>query len=451
MIKVIHLDFWEHFVDINDNDTFKFLDWSKVNNRSFQTSKERFCYRKKVKGDSYTLATDYFVGVDWLIKGQVSLSVAPKVNISFVPNFQEEAIVDTKFMAKFPVIQKELNYLKMLSICMELPDVSKELANLLFIDWTVPEISITQDRDHLSPMLIVQFIHLLKRIVKKGLKKSYYKIEENLSSKVKGKILIGSNLRQNILKNRLTNTKCSFQEYGIDSEENRFLKKVLSFCLNYIDHNKTVFGDLFPVLKLNSSFCRPYFNNISDMPGDRTLEDLKQNVFYREYKDAIRLGGVILKRFGYNITCTTGTYIKTPPFWIDMPRLFELYVYAKLLKVFPKKGEVLFQFSTYGNSLDFLINSEFVKMIIDAKYKLAYTDSHVHQDIRQVSGYARLKKVYDELKISDDRLLDCLIIHPDFSSKDELSWVDIKEVKPYKRIYKLGIALPLYAIKKSIN
>ena len=49
----------------------------------------------------------------------------------------------------------------------------------------------------------IQFLNLLKSIVRKGLKKSYYKVQENLNNKVKGKILVSTHIKQNIFKKRM--------------------------------------------------------------------------------------------------------------------------------------------------------------------------------------------------------------------------------------------------------
>lgn len=140
--------------------------------------------------------------------------------------------------------------------------------------------------------------------------------------------------------------------------------------------------------------------------------------------------------------------IKTPPFWIDMPKLFELYVYHHLLSAF-NESDIKFQFSTYGNALDFLITKERSEMVVDAKYKIHYRSSHIHEDIRQVAGYARLNNVYEALKktkTSKD-MIDCLIIYPtDKELNDDYKFEYIlnesSEIKAYNKVYKLGILVP---------
>src|SRR5690606_21618206 len=131
---------------------------------------------------------------------------------------------------------------------------------------------------------------------------------------------------------------------------------------------------------------------------------------------ALQIGQHILRKFGYSITQTSVKTVHSPPFWIDMARLFELYVYSKMIESNQEdKSKIHYQFSTFGNSLDILLSKAGFKMVIDAKYKLRYQNGLYHEDIRQVAGYARLKKVRQKLSLTDedDSNIECLIIYPD--------------------------------------
>ena len=132
-----------------------------------------------------------------------------------------------------------------------------------------------------------------------------------------------------------------------------------------------------------------------------------------------------------------------------MPRLFELYVYRKMIEANPAdKKEIHYQFSTYGNALDILVSKPNFQMVIDAKYKLHYQNGHLHEDFRQVAGYACLNKVRMKLNVIDDRNIDCLIIYPDMENGiDELSLTQIdnkkRKIEPYYKVFKLGVKLPV--------
>ena len=413
------------------------------------------CYYIHCSNNKIELEANYYIGLDWIGANKKYVHVTPKVNLQVIREFKggvasEDAENSSNSIG--PLFQDsdylELNYLNMLQQIAECAETLPFTDGVLFIDWNSPEIEIEHKDDLLTPFLIVQFLNLLKQIVRKGLRKSYYKIQSNLQNKVKGKILVGATIKANLLKNRITHTFCEYQEFGIDNVENRFLKKVLNFVANYIPNNPGLFKGLEQTLFQIISYCSSAFENVSEVMDEQELKQVKGNVFFKEYISAIRIGQYILKRFAYNISNISKEKISTPPFWIDMPRLFELYVYRQLLNKF-SSHHVKYHFSTYGNELDFLITAPGCEMVVDAKYKLHYQKGQIHQDIRQVAGYARLSKVYKELGFEDDKLIDCLIIYPDIHNGN-CQIIDLNDLRKeeykihsYRNIYKIGIKLPL--------
>ena len=377
------------------------------------------------------LQAGYYVGALWLVKHHKFVYIEPKMNkkhiIEGLPTQEEE--------------WAEIDYLKMLLSITGLDP--KDTQDLIKIYWDEPPITIEQQKDTLTPFLMVQFLLLLKRIVRKGLKKSYYTVEENLNSRIKGKIQLAKHLKQNVFKNKLTAHVCRYQEFGMDSLENRFLKKVLQFIISFKNTHANYFAGNDKSICELITHCSPHFELISEEIDVENLKKLTPNTFFKEYEEAIRIGQHILKRFSYNITETTQQKVTIPPFWIDMPKLFELYVYKKLQEQFGSRGEVHYHFMGDYTELDFLLNTPEYKMVIDAKYKPIYEDSRVIDDIRQVSAYARLERVYKALKIDDNRLIDCLIIYPSFEQNTNLNIANKKEIHQYRNIYKLSVSVPL--------
>ncbi|CAH0291020.1 McrC family protein [Chryseobacterium sp. Bi04] len=468
----------EPFTDIKDellhlaDDSFQLfntVESKKFNHQSFPFS--------VVKGENQCeIKADYFVGIDWLGNTGRTIYVEPKINAGLSQYFQhclsEEENSNgapEEFENKEKVGTREINYLKILLEIMALPQTARFSKDIIQIDWSAKPITIDQKNDRLTPFLIVQFLQHLKTIVRKGLKKSYYKVQENLNSKVKGKVLVGQHTEKNVFKNRLTSTFCEFQVFGENHLENRFLKKVLEFVISYIGNNPLLFSSNLVSIKHIFNYCRPAFEHIGTEIDEHQLKSIKKNPFFNEYGEAIRIGQLILKRFSYTITKTTQKKVETPPFWIDMPRLFELYFYYQLVKANPGDEHYIhYQFSTYGNYLDILISKPGFEMVIDTKYKLKYTKSHIHKDIRQVSGYSRLRKVINEMKSKnanwdEDKIMDCLIIYPHLAQPDEtdqntspsmiydFSIENIKKqlekkdncIAAYHKVFKLGINLPV--------
>jgi len=384
---------------------------------------------KRTNEGEVCLQAGYYVGVLWLVKNHKFVYIEPKMN--------------KKQIAEGSPAQEEwaeIDYLKMLlSITVLDP---KDTRDLIKIYWDEPPITIEQQKDTLTPFLMVQFLLLLKRIVRKGLKKSYYTVEENLNSRIKGKIQLAKHLKQNVFKNKLTAHVCRYQEFGMDSLENRFLKKVLQFIISFKNTHPNYFAGNDKSIRELITYCSPYFELISEEIDVENLKKLTPNTFFKEYEEAIRIGKHILKRFSYNITETTQQKVTIPPFWINMPKLFELYVYKKLQEQFGREA-VTYHLTADYTELDFLLNTPEYKMVIDAKYKPIYEDNRVIDDIRQVSGYARLERVYQKLGLEgSNKLIDCLIIYPSLDEDTNFSLKD-KKIAGYRNIYKQSISIPL--------
>ena len=385
---------------------------------------------KRTNEGEVCLQAGYYVGALWLVKHHKFVYIEPKMN--------------KKQVAEGSPIQEEewaeIDYLKMLLSITGLDP--KDTQDLIKIYWDEPPITIEQQKDTLTPFLMVQFLLLLKRIVRKGLKKSYYTVEENLNSRIKGKIQLAKHLKQNVFKNKLTAHVCRYQEFGMDNLENRFLKKVLQFIISFKNTHPNYFAGNDKSICELITYCSPYFELISEEIDVENLKKLTLNTFFKEYEEAIRIGKHILKRFSYNITETTQQKVAIPPFWIDMPKLFELYAYKKLQEQFGRDA-VTYHLTADYTELDLLLNTSEYKMVIDAKYKPIYQDSRVIDDIRQVSGYARLEKVYQKLGLDgSNELIDCLIIYPSLDEDTNFNLKD-KKIAGYRNIYKQSISIPL--------
>lgn len=403
--------------------------WFSKTHRGRNTDMRCFHIQENVEG-SYKIETGYFIGADWVVEEKVAVYVEPKLNTK-----QNEAGENTFY---------EVDYFKMLFTAVQNPFSESEFEELFHIKWDKPTIEITQKQDLLTPLLIVQYLSILKRIVRKGLKKSYYKVQKNLSSRVKGKILVGQNIKQNQANAKYLNTYCSYDEFGVDHKENRILKKALSFIKRYLPQN--LGEEAYTGLQDSFNFISPAFSKVSDKIELREIKQTKVSAFYKEYTEAIRLAKLILRRFGYNIsTISKSEVVKIPPFWIDMSKLFELYVLKKLRDSFGKKVE--YHFTTYGNEVDYLLNLDSLKMVIDAKYIPGWKSKVNHDNVRQLSGYARLRAVQERLGYTKDqaKLLDCLIIYPNITTETkeiELDDLRATAVEAYDNFYKLGIQLP---------
>lgn len=380
-------------------------------------------------GDEISACGSYFVGVDWISEGNVAIQVTPKMNNGF-----------------------EVDYVRMLNDALADTKNYEHLNGLVTIHFRKPSIKIQHQQDLLSVFLVTEYINMLQRIVRKGLRKSFYLVEDNLHNTVKGKLMVGRNIRQNLAKGRIADNVCKYQVYDIDTPENRILKKALKFCVKQLETYKNGFST--SVLMSKIHHIKPYFYGVSDNVCIKTIKSCKCNPIYKEYAQALDFAQLILRRYSYNITSIGKHSISTPPFWIDMSKLFELYVFHHLRKVFTGKNEVRYHVKANHQELDYLLKPELWKepYVIDAKYKPRYKDaaSIIKEDAREVAGYARLSKIYSELGLDENTVppIKCLIIYPDQEQEEcflfgRESEPEFEKISGYVRMYKVGIRLPV--------
>ncbi len=369
----------------------------------------------KYLGLSSSWSVGYFIGAKWIKENEIALVVNPKI--------------------------KDLDYLKMFMCCFNNPITSKEISKIYDIDFDKTPIQIPSTSFELTPLIIIHFLNLVKKIVKKGLKRDYIWVENNLNSKIKGKILINQNIKQNIIKSRPDRTYCKYQEYSQNCLENKLIKKTLDFVFTYLKSHYSKNKELLNLFYFNYTA----FSDISNIVDVNAIRSLKTNSLYKEYNETLKIAKIILRRFDYSIQNAEKNKEKYPPFHIDMSLLFELYVYSKLHKTYGKG--ILFQYHGKYGDIDFLNVKD--KTIIDTKYKEIYNQNKYKiEDIRQLSGYSRDVNVLKKLNFNLDDILpilDCVIIYPDQNSeKADIDSLTFKNSKIYQfhKFFKYGIRLP---------
>lgn len=381
-----------------------------------------FLKEPKYLGISNWIAS-YYIGAAWLVSDELAVVVTPKVpDIDFIQMFLSALEIDT---------QKESNY----------------FAQCYGIQFDEPQIETYEELNQLTPLLVLHFISLLERLVKHGLKKDYLLHEENLKAKVKGRILFGKHLKTNVFQQRSDRMYCQYQDYTDDIPENRLLKKALLFSERILDRcdslkRQSQYLDI--QLRLNR--LKASFSHISDDIEPYQVQKLSSNKLFKGYKEAIKVAKMILRRFDYSIREASSKQHSTPPFWIDMARLYEMWVLCKLQKC--SINPVLFQeIGFYGRQVaDFVIREE--NLILDAKYKPKYMEDWVDiDDIRELSGNARDERLLPNLP--EDYTPRCIILYP--GNTDELkSESDIlfeqqgQKIPHYRNFYKISVPLPVY-------
>lgn len=185
------------------------------------------------------MKASYFIGADWLDEKEgLSVVVHPKKEM------------------------ENVDYLKMFMACLE-NDLSSDYFALIYgIECEKRYINCASLQDQITPLLLIHFLSVLKRLTKRGLRKDYVSQEENIQCKVKGRILTDKNLRTNVISRRLDRCYCCFYEYTVDSQENRLLKKALLFTSRFI--RRFVSHDSFAQLSSLTNSLLAQFENVGD-------------------------------------------------------------------------------------------------------------------------------------------------------------------------------------------
>ena len=365
---------------------------------------------------------NYYIGACWINKEKdIKLAVLPKV---------------------------KLDYARMFMSCWDDTDadIQSKLADIYHIDLDAPLINVPGMDVEIMPLIILHFAKLMEQLLKHSLKSDYVTREENLQSKIKGKLMFVQHLKRNVLLQHLDRNYCRYQEYSIDCLENRILKKALTFSRRFLEGHK--FSNHEKVMSLLTKELEAFTNVSEDVPVAQ-LKSFRVNPLYREYLQALKVAKIILQRFSYDIRKVDydNKDHLMPPFWINMPLLFELYV-LQLLK--RKYGDVIaYHITSRGNEIDYGKRDE--KIIIDAKYIPAWSTSVDHDNVRQLSGYARNISIRYKLigQIDTTTILPCIIIYPDIDNgllylpdNPVLNNLSGKEVPSYLNFYRLGVKLP---------
>lgn len=403
---------------------------------------EGICVTVREEGESWLLKTHYYVGAAWLRPGEVAVQVQPKLN---------EA-------------GRNLNHLAMLFACLSNKEVASHLGELYELDLEAPPVLLPRQDDLLTPVLVAHFLHLVSTVVRQGLRKGYNPVKRELRGRVKGKIEVAKMLRQGVLKGRPLAMACAYEEFSVDIPENRLLKQALRFAGHHLQRYPALEIELAPLLR----YCEPAFIDVSEDGEWRNALHSGRNPLYRSYNEALRVGQLLLRRFGYSLReaeAEAGELVAVPPHWLDMSRLFELYVLGLLRKQFGARilyGEDEAK-AKYGLP-DFLLTGE-TPWVIDTKYKRAYQKrDYLIEDIRQLSGYARDIGVlelfgYTDPQEQDKTVINCLIVYPQrldrateladvveaFPTEDRLQDFAVSQ---FINFYKLAVRLPQLAVNE---
>ena len=302
-----------------------------------------------------TYRLSHFVGAVWLQK----------------PAGKEPGIV----LAVQPKIA-DLNAVRMFVEVATSPDYSHEASSDRLFDCepsqpamegvTLPDMTLLQ---------VAVYLRALSQFCQRNLRQDFARTRENLIGRVKGRILISANIRQNTVRGRSDRVVCEFTRMTLDTPANRILKVALVCCAHYLS-----IGPTLPPLLDWLRQCDAALAEVSDATiTDADFRGMVYSGLMQRYRRVHGLARMILKRLS---TDANGQIPKQPsqtvPFYLNMWRLFELYVGVQLAKTgkrFKPQSQYSLPFTIDGKEVgsigfrpDYCLPED-EGVIVDAKYK----------------------------------------------------------------------------------
>ena len=201
--------------------------------------------------------------------------------------------------------------------------------------------------DNILEVFIQLFAKNLLKEFQKGIYKNYITKEENLKV-LKGKYLIDENLKYNFNNSKIY---CSYDEFSVDNELNRFFLFAIKTLLHYTKNKK--------LLKM----CELILDEVTYFHIDINSFKISFNRLNSRYKNSFEFALMLLQK----IVPTFSSGEKSFAFLFDMNELFEKFI-GNIFKSIDKSTKLQTQ-KRFGNLLlkpDII----FQDTIIDTKYKI---------------------------------------------------------------------------------
>jgi 5-methylcytosine-specific restriction endonuclease McrBC regulatory subunit McrC len=407
--------------------------WLATHAVSLENSPEQWLGLHYSQGQYYP--GDY-VGLVWLGEGddRIALRVKPK------DAFQR------------------LDYLAMYLRCAEDPEVSGHL-DRCFYCWPedAPIELIDEETTELSFMIVAAFLRELNLLCLRHLRRAFLPEECNLSGKVKGRIVMSAQLRQNLSRSREERAVCRYQIISDDCRENRILRAALEQSVRWLtrhaSHTEAYKTTLWRWVQVaRSALSRVGVHRITA----REFLGIRYTGIFVHYRQAHRLARMILNLLGSDPTVDPqldeqrGTAF--PPFALCTYELFERYTEVLLRRQF---ANIRPGYGYDGNNLrpqggryvvrpDFLVPEK--RWILDCKYKIIpQAHDEPHADIYQVVAYSQHQKVIEILSSSQDsekaEPLSVVLLYPEVTTdRNQIQRFTLSDLQKPDRSF----GVPLY-------
>lgn len=323
----------------------------------------------ELSGWDLTYRLSYFVGAVWLRKPEaekpgVVLAVQPKI--------------------------RDLDAVRMFIEIAASPDYGQEASSdgLFGCEPTQPAIEGVPLPD-VTLLQVAVYLRALAQFCQRDLRQDFTRTRENLVGRVKGRILISANIRQNTVRGRSDRVVCQFTRMTLDVPANRILKAALVCCTHYLS-----IGPTLPPLLDWLRQCDAALAEVSDVTiTDADFCGIVYSGLMQRYRRVHGLARMILKRLSTDANGQILQLSQTVPFYLNMWRLFEVYVGVQLAKTgkrFKPQSQYSLPFTVNGKGVgaikfrpDYYLPED-EGIIVDAKYK-SIIDSSIPEEESSIS------------------------------------------------------------------
>jgi hypothetical protein len=254
----------------------------------------------------------------------------------------------------------------------------------------------TIEANHLPQLTLLEvtaFLAMTARFAQRHLRQGFIRVRENLVGRVRGRILLGAQVRENLVRARSDKMTCEFQRFNLDTLENRLLKAALEVSARYVSRTPGVV----PELQRWVHVIRSALASVPDyQPHPRDWSRIRNRGLMAAYATPLALARLVLTRLHLRPEGEAADTERTLPFFLDANRLFEGWVGVCLHKcpaihsVQGQADDIKFTLDKeYRFRPDFVIREHYQdrRVVVDAKYK---PNGPERTDLYQVIGYARL-------------------------------------------------------------
>ena len=344
--------------------------------------------------------------------------------------------------SKFPI----MDYVAMYAECAAHPIIGERL-HCLHV-WPDQDLIETRGGEF-SDLVVIAYLRELNELCRRHMRRHFLRERQNFIGKMKGKIIIGENLRRNTIHARPDRIYCEYQSVSDDILENQILRTALEraarYSATYRDRKNTL-----GVLQQWIRASRAALNGVSTRkvkPGDFAVARKRGSFAF--YKRPLELAKAVLLKLGPNPQAKD-SQTQTPPFALDSAELFERYAEIKFLEDSENFGGLL-----PGKNIgspdagdfnvkvrpDFYVPDKETPHIIDAKYKnLNFSDTETgdnneeskppRDDMYQVVAYSQHLGLLEEMKCDDENAIKLGLAYP-YIGESEESVISRKQTRAF--------------------